>query len=325
MGRIRQFKPTLHVAEDIPRLPKNRPYCVSDLDGTLTEGGGRLLMEIFVEDNVNMGDSDVRQKLLGLFEKWHEGNIKYEPYLIGIGNLWSKMLYKAKETRSNVIQVAENWFDEKGSKRVRECAKPMMEELEKFRFNRLMLTGAPGEIAAPFAKFIGMEHVFAMMADVDSNDVYSSPEILRKNNTGIQNIKGSNCIKMSEYIALGLGIGDTASDSGIANPTIHKNKKNPDDIAGRFIFMEPRPDVTERMLTTHGDSYSSGKIEEIKYDAELPRIMEIFRNTIHGVFTDNDKEELYYEMLGLQQRDPMEIARNIAKRNRLKNQWGSID
>lgn len=320
MGRILQVEPKLHVAEDIPNLSKKRPWCATDLDGTLTKGGARLLMETFVE-KVEIGNLVVRQELLHLFEQWHKGTIKYEPYLIEIGNKWSEMLYAAKETRAHVKEVAEKWFDEDGYKRVQPFAVPMMSELERFRFNRMMVTGAPGEIAYPFAAHIGIEHVLAMMADVDSNGVYSEREILREMNTGIQTVKGGLCDQLSEHVALGMGLGDTVSDSGIAMPTIHKNPKNDNDIQGRFILIKPRPDVLERMRTAHGQFLAKGKIVVIDQDDDLPTTMEKFESTVRGIFRDNNKEDLYYEILGYRAYSIEEVVQNKARRDELENEW----
>lgn len=131
----------LYDIESVSKLPKDKPYGIFDLDGTLTEPGTELLMATFVR-RVQIGDHRVREKLLQAFEDWKGGKKIYEPYLIEIGELWAEMLAAAKLTRAEVLEVSEKWFDQEGRNEVMRHASPMMDELERHQFNRMMVTGA---------------------------------------------------------------------------------------------------------------------------------------------------------------------------------------
>ncbi|MBN2306666.1 hypothetical protein JXD20_01660 [Candidatus Peregrinibacteria bacterium] len=309
---------------DIRSLPKNRPWLVSDLDGTLTRGGQKLLMEAFVEANPEVGNSVIRNKLCELFREWHDEKItpeKYDAHLAAMGNRWSEMLYAAKMTRTNVMETAGNWFRKDGHKKIKPCAIPMMTEADKFRFNRMLLTGAPGEIAYPFAVEMKFPHVVAMMAPVNGKGAYCDSEIFTDENTGVQAMKTDVCVELVKNKALALGLGDTLSDAGIALPAIEKSHANPDDLFGRFLLMNPRPDVEQAMRTALGMYTRRGAIKIIRSDDDVEHAKNTLRQAIYEVFHYNHKMDLYYEMIGVRRLSDQEIEEAKARRNALENEW----
>ena len=317
---VRKVNARLYDLSTISELPKNRPYAIFDLDGTLTKGN-ELLLATFVKDrNVQVGDASVKGNLVNAFEDYEEGKLRYEKYLKLVGRLYAKMLAKTGETREHVIEVCQQWFDATGHQEIEAYALPMMSEVERFRFNRFMLTGAPAEIALPFASHLGIENVSAMMADVDPRGVYTG--IMRDDkNTGLLGNKGDFCGGLNREHPVGLGVGDTASDKVIADTAMHQNADNPLDVKGRSVIMISDPAVLEIMATTAQHYINRGKLELIFKGWGQERKMEVFRAVLRGILKDNHKFELLNEIEGVRLLSPDEKRQLKASRDAMENQW----
>ncbi|MFH0837828.1 MAG: HAD family hydrolase [Patescibacteria group bacterium] len=287
MSEYQKVQPVLYNIETVSKLPRDKPYGVFDLDGTLTEPGEELLMATFVR-RVKIGDQLIREKLIAGFEHWKEGRKVYEPYLIEMGQFWAEMMSEAKLTRAEVMEASEKWFDHEGRNEVMRYASPMMNELGRHRFNRMMITGAPCEIAHHFASGIGIEHVFSMMAEVDSVGAYTG-KMRYYHNTGLLSNKARICDEARKKCAFGIGAGDTQSDSVLAETVIHAYKHNPNDIEGRFFLMNPSADVLARMKASDRHHFDTGKIQVVERSFRLEYTMEMWRNALRGILMENEE------------------------------------
>lgn len=270
----------------VSELPDERPFGLFDLDGTLTKPGQELLMAVFVRQNPDLGHPVVQKALIDAFEDWKKGKKVYEDYLEEIGSLYAEMLARANLTRSQVMKVSQKWFEKQGRKEVLKHAVPMMDTLDHYGFDRIMVTGAPGEIAYPFAAHMGIEHVFAMLAEVDANGRYTGT-MRYEHNTGLLSNKGQVCRELKMIRKTGFAAGDTASDSVLMRTAIECHKSNPDDIIGRAFLMNPRADVLKTMKSCFGDYFDDGQITEIPRSMTHRRFMEVLRDTLRHILEDN--------------------------------------
>lgn len=343
MSETASIEPILHEidydGEVITKLPSDKPWAISDLDGTQTkkekalivledgriiEGKGLLLMERFVNDVEDVGDPRVREQLKALFAAWHKGELKYDPYLGGIANHWAKMLYVKKETRARVREMCEKWATPKTISAIMEPYAPLIaRELDTYLFNTMLFTGCPGEIAAPMAAHMRVKHVIAMMAEVNSDGVYCSDRIPKALNTGIRDIKAKINNRLSDRLALGLGFGDTLSDSGIAIPVINKNPNNERDLEGCFLLMNvsESDNVLDRMTTTFSEYYNNDRIIAVDSGADLDKVLRRVRMAIERVFELNHKTDLYDEIRGKRNIPPEELDELKKQRALMKNPW----
>jgi phosphoserine phosphatase len=288
----------VYTLEEVHDLPKERPFGSFDLDGTLTIPGSELLLESYIQDDKEVGSTDIRTTLENRFKQYKEGMWKYEHYLVELGKLWAQLHATVGSTRADVKERCEKWFQRTGYEKVKEYAQPMMSELERFKFNRLMITGAPSEIAEPFAKFIGIEHVFAMMADVDSSGVYTG-KMQKKRNTGLLTTKNSVCDVLAREYATGFGAGDKQSDGAIFETAMNCRRVNPIDIEGRAFIMNPNDKVFENIMNSSLHHLAGTKLRPMFDYFSTERVMEEFRNALRGVYLDNKMDVELHEIEGV--------------------------
>jgi len=266
-------------------IPRESLLALFDLDGTLTEPGYQILMESFVRE-VEMGSAVVREKLINCFDKWSEGQMRYENYLVEIGELWARMLSETtpKIKRSEVMQVTDKWYEDVGQKEVMEYAGHMMMDLKRYEFNPVMITGAPYEIAAPFARHMGIQYLFAMAAELDTEERYTG-KMRRRNNTGILNNKATICREFGKRHLVGLAAGDTNSDFVLMEAAI--NTHHSKDVKGRAFLMNPKSDVLESMEGRAFHHFATGRIKAMKQGYSTEFIMEEFRDNLRRIMRDN--------------------------------------
>ena len=304
----RIVKPRLYSIDEIEELPKDKPYGIYDLDGTLTEPGAELLMAAFVRQ-VKIGKRSVREELKSCFKEYkaaHEDRkkknagspkkIAYEDYLTKIGVLWAEML--AKLPRAEVMEASEKWYKAEGYKEVLPYAPKMMAALEKYRFNRMMITGAPAEIAHPFAAHIGIEHVFAMMAEVDADGRYTG-KMRTRHNTGLLSNKGVICDGVSQECAVGVGAGDTMSDTVIQETAFNCRQDNPIDIKGVGFLLNPSSGVIEQKHSSAQHHIDAGRLIIVPKTSTPENTMRIFRASLREILLTNGMVDQLREIEGV--------------------------
>lgn len=292
-------KPQFCDVSSVKKLPKDQPFGLFDLDGTLTEPGDELLMATFVRQ-VKPGSDRVRAKLLRCFDDWSEGKKEYESYLIEIGKLWAQLFADKKVKQSDVIEkeVAE-WFRDYGSNEIMRYSGPMMTELRRYQFRPILVTGAPYELAHHFASALKIQHVFAMGAELDSEGFYTG-KMRYHHNTGILSNKAAICDEIGKEHTTGFAAGDTQSDTVLMKRAIIAEARNTNDIMGRAFLMNPRPDVLHRMKQSSKEYFDRGLIEVMEQSYTLEHIVEKLRHHLRTVLIKNRREELVYEIEGLE-------------------------
>jgi len=314
------IEPILHDLKSVVHLPTNRPYLIADCDGTLTSSDQLLLATFVLDKTVDIGDPVVRANLGDVFRDYKQGKLRYEKYLDVIGKLYAEMLGNVGETREHMIEYCSNWFDTTGKDEVQEYAAPMMQESEEFRMHRLMLTGAPGEIALPIARHIGIENVCAMMADVDKNGVYTGR--MRDNcNTGITDNKSKICRAFGGGHAVAAGAGDQLSDTTIMETAVFRNKRVKSDLLGQYFLMTADPELLAVMMQSAKQHKNNGELTVIDKGAERDQIMELIREGFVRILKRNHKRVLLHEFEGVKPMNREEIKSAGAKRDEMEYEW----
>jgi len=279
-------KPELLTVDNVYRLPP-QPKALFDLDGTLTEPGEQLLMETFVRQ-VEIGSAEIRQKLINRFEGWNGDPLLYESYLQDIGKMWPRLFSEAipKISQAEVMQYTYKWFEEEGVKEIMSYAPLMMDDLRLFKFCPALVTGAPWEVAAPFAEKLGIEYVFAMSADVGSDGHYTG-KMRYAYNTGILSNKGAVCRAIGEDQVVAFGAGDTPSDKVLKETAIYS--QNADDWEGRAYLMNPSTMVRAKVMAEARHHFDTGRIKIMEQSFTTEYIMEEFRDTLRHILIDNGR------------------------------------
>lgn len=307
----------------VSKLPKGRPFGIFDLDGTLTRPESELILASFVKSQaLDVCEGPTRERLRRSFMDWKEGKKVYEPYLEEVGQLYAEMLAAANLTRSQVMELGERWFQEEGYKEVLPYAQPMMRELENFRMNRILMTGAPMEIAHHFASHIGTEHVFSMRASTNADGVYTG-RMHFEHNTGLLGNKGAICRKISREFATAFGAGNTQSDTCIMETAYFQAAENPIDLKGRAYLMnvgQVGDPIVERFMKASGHHYNRFRYFCIPIGAELEPLMDFFRGTLRQVLIDNRRLELLHEIEGVRPLTAQEKA-DLKKRRANEPEW----
>jgi phosphoserine phosphatase len=281
---------------DIKDIPKNKALALFDLDGTLTEPGSELLIETFLREVV-IGSTRVREELMNRFEQWSKsrrtGNPNYEGYLRDVGNLWAKMLYEddtgKRISRKTVVETAEKWFRSTGVRDIQEYCDPVITAMKANLFRPVMVTGAPFELAIHYANALGINHVFAMDAEVDSDMCYTT-KMRFPANTGIGANKAEVCRKIiGHQHRVGFAMGDTKSDAVLFDTAI--NLKHYNDMHGAAFLINPRAEVLNDIRATMGHFIDDGDLEIVPQTFTKRNIMRRVRHQISDTLERNDMKD----------------------------------
>lgn len=298
MPETQRVEPTFCNLGSIQWLMSDAPWFLSDLDGTHTQAQAKLLLGIFAED-VDIGRLDDRDAIDKAHQRFlAKGKRKedYDPHLLDLGQLYALWMHHSGKTQAEVMQLSDNWFRRKGYKEVLRHARPTMIEATRFRFNKAFVTGAPWEVAYPFAKYLGVENVFAMMAEVDSAGLYTG-KMQDEKNTGRKIGKQEIVEAFRKSLPVGIGMGDTTSDFPLCEAAYMVS--NEKDVKGRGIMINSREDVLSELERRYKVERRKGQIQVVtmeQVDWELEETMRIIRNSFEAVLTDNDRWELLLEM-----------------------------
>lgn len=328
MSNSRGVEPKHYDVNTVDELPDDKPLAIFDCDGTVTRDEGELLMATFVRseamDAMSTAHAKVeRERLINLFDAWKEGKFKYEPYLKAIGGGYAQMLKASGLTRPRVMELGERWFQEDGYNEVLPIARPMVRELDGFRFNSVMATGAPLEVAHSFAAYTGMGHVFAMNADVNPDGTYSG-RMFSENNTGILNNKGAICRKIQKRCATGFGAGNTQSDTVIMETAYLLGEKNPIDMKGFAFLMntDQVDDLTvERFMKSAGHRHAEFGFFCIPKNPDVDEFINFFRSMLRGTLIKNGYANVVHEIEGVRPLTPAEKEELRKKREQDPDCW----
>ena len=223
----------------IEDIRSDEALAVLDCDGTLTKKKPKLLIEQFFGDYKN-GAASTRKALKDIFKdnaKAKKAGLDpdYENFLLASGDGYAEWLRKLGITRKELMTIIGEWEERRGRGLLAEYSKDVIKTLKARHFKPVMVTGAPYEIAAHIAADLGIEHVFAMVAEVDERGRYTG-EILR--NTGLGKIKAEICRLLQEARhKILFAMGDTHSDMDLIRPAIEYNGRH--DGHGRAIMINP--------------------------------------------------------------------------------------
>lgn len=276
----------------IENIPKDTVTALYDLDGTLTEPGSELLIETFLRD-VAIGRTKVRDELKERFDQWHAarraGNPDYEQFLKDVGLLWARMLHAddsgKRITRPQVVEEAGEWYKKVGNRDLQPYAGDIMGIMREKKLEPVLVTGAPYEIACWYAADLGINHVFAMDAELDSELRYTT-KMRYPANTGIGANKAGVCSKLIEArIPVGLAMGDTPSDIVLHDTAINKEHKR--DIYGGAFLINPRAESYKIVRATRRKNIHSGRLRVIDQGDTREWISEQVRNMVDSVLQRN--------------------------------------
>lgn len=280
----------------IDRIPRHRVAALFDLDGTLTEPGSELLIETFLRE-VAIGSTHVREQLEERFENWHEarrkGNPDYEQYLKDIGLLWAKMLYKddsgKRISRRDVVGVAKEWYDTIGNKDLQPYALDVMEIMRENKFEPVLVTGAPYEIAAWYAADLGINHIFAMDAEQDAAGQYTT-KMRFPANRGMGANKSAVCIDLKRgMIPVGFAMGDTLSDIVLWDSAI--NRKHDRDIEGGAFLINWGSTVLSKVRETRKHDLLTTRLRTIEQGTLRESIAEGTRDLVASILRNNNMQD----------------------------------
>jgi len=187
-----------------------------------------------------------------------------------------------------------------------------------------MVTGAPLEVAHPFATYIGIGHIFAMNADVNSDGTYSG-RMFSENNTGILNNKGIINRKIQKRCATGFGAGNTQSDTVIMETAYLLGENNPIDMKGFALLMntDQVDDITvERFMKSAGHRHAEFGFFCIPKNPDVDEFINFFRSMLRGTLVKNGYEHVVHEIEGVRPLTPAEKEELKKKREQNPDCWG---
>lgn len=232
----------------IEDITKKKASALFDVDGTLTEPGSELLIATFLRET-EIGAKYYRDQLKERFQQWEEARRKgapnYEKYLEEVGLLWAQMLRMddsgRRINRHEVIDLADRFFRDVGQNDIQPYSLKLLDMVRELNFNPVLVTGAPMELAVLYAKALGVNHVFAMDAEVNGNLEYTGKMRFREN-TGIGKNKAKICelFEMTNRV-IGFAMGDTRSDFVLMDYAV--NMKFDNDMIGAAALINPSSEV----------------------------------------------------------------------------------
>lgn len=257
---------------------------LADLDGTFTKkAGDRLVAEKFVEE-VEFGIPEKRQELKKIFKAWRRASQRgmpdYEQYLIDVGHAYAMMIRGM--VRNELLQISGRWFNKRGRNMLQDYSLEVFYEMRKSNLLPILVTGAPFEIASPFAMQLGARHFISMEAEVDENGRYTGE---MGENTGLTKGKANVRQALSESRhMIAFGIGDTASDAPLFRGAIEKHFDG--DLRGKAVLVNPRIEVQRGAEQWLGEWISRGELRVIPQTTHHigPEIRAVIKEVIERYF-----------------------------------------